>query len=247
MPVFIIGYGKWNRWLGPLDNWLWKHTHNTCHTQWNLFDWKWQDLSDKSWLSWICMECNMMTIKTTWYAITWMKWFLSQIFCITTPYLVSSELDKLWPQSYTKKKTVGYIILEFESFYWTHSEGLCEKPRWAAKPICVISSKHAWYGIGDRPYIWLKSPVPMVRCLLILSCIGICPDSVKLKVLPFWALLQERAPNWMAWLGDGALSTYGWIWGIGLIQRQLVTIKGNPVIQTSWLDCSLLVLVQTRC
>ncbi len=50
----------------------------------------------------------------------------------------------LWSHSYTRMKPVGYIILEFEGFYWTHC-------------------------------------------------------------------------------------THRWIWGIGLIQRQLGPIKGNPV------------------
>ncbi len=86
----------------------------------------------------------------------------------TSFFPVNSLIDNLlWPQSYIKKKTVGYIIL--------------------ASCPCGPTTAHG-----------------------------------------------------VAWLGDGALSAHGWIWGISLIQRQLITIKGNPGIQTSWLGCSVI-------
>ena len=66
-----------------------------------------------------------------------------------------------------------------------------------------------------------------------------------------WLWLQSYTKKKTVWyvIFDG-LAWDGWcrssahfppIWGgIGLIQRQLVSIKGNPVVLTSWLDCSLI-------
>ncbi len=77
-------------------------------------------------------DCTFSTFRQTFL------YFLRWTFCS-----ISSCQTKCPPIIYPFAGHLKSIFIQ---------EALCEKTRWAVKPLCGISSKHSWYGLGDWPY-----------------------------------------------------------------------------------------------